>query len=130
MGFLKHAFVLDDAPVENYESTVEFMNSIRDFVFTFIEKMVILAAIEIALKREGVAWLYLIYFIAWAVFALSLLTYARMMIAMTLENVAFARKHRKVFRVVGGLLSASVSFGLTYLLPAITAEFIAANFFP
>jgi len=101
---------------------------LREFVFNSIEGIVILAALELALGKRETLWIWIVYVVAWAAMALYLLTSALYAVSRLAENIEWSTKYREIYVWLTALLSLAISISITYILPALTAEFIRLNF--
>lgn len=118
----------DDYSAADLKHGLAGASAMREFIFTTIESLVILAALEIALSKQNAVWLWLVYLVAWIALLLYLLVFAKYAINAVAERFNLAHRNREFFLWAAGTLSLIASVGVTHLVPAITAEFISANF--
>ncbi|MGV1751523.1 hypothetical protein [Agrobacterium sp. CG674] len=110
------------------QPAITFAKGVREFVFTTIESLVVLAALEIALARQGALWLWAIYGVAWLALLTYLVMYARYAINFLAEILGLSHKNREMFLWIAGTLSLCSSYAFMSFIPAVTAAFIKTNF--
>ncbi len=128
LPIIRSIFKQVDQRSENLKNGAETANRLREFVFNSIEGVVILAALELALDRSDKPWIWVVYVVAWTALALYLLTSAKYVVSRFTENLEWSITHRDLYLWLVGALSLGISIAITYVLPALTAEFIRVNF--
>lgn len=128
LALVRKLFRQDDYSADDLKFGLAGASAIREFIFTTIESLVILAALEIALGKQSAIWLWLVYIAAWVALLLYLLAFAKYAINAVAERLNLAHRNREVFLWTAGTLSVVASLGITHIVPAITAQFITANF--
>jgi hypothetical protein len=128
MGILVKLFRQDDFEnAEHWKQGWENSKVFQEVVFTTIECVVILAALDIALNRQFNWVLVVIDVLAFLALMMYLLTFFKFFINAANERFEVI-KSRKVFAWVAGTASSLASVGITVLLPRIVSAFVEANF--
>ncbi|UDF29945.1 UNVERIFIED_ORG: hypothetical protein LHK14_01100 [Roseateles sp. XES5] len=99
----------------------------QEVVFTTIESVVILAALDIALSKKLDLVLLSINVIAFFSLMSYLLMYFKFLINAANEKFEVIN-NKNVFAWIAGTLSALASFGITFALPNVVSAFVRANF--
>lgn len=127
-GIIRVIFKQVDQPSDELKKGADAAGQLREFIFNSIESVVVLAALELALEKNEAQWLWVVYLTAWIALALYLLTHAKYMVSRLTENFKWATTHREKYLWAVGMISVITSVAITYILPALTAEFIRVNF--
>lgn len=118
---------------KDYENAVHWRHgwenskTFHEVVFTTIESVVILAAMDIALKKEWSWVLAVINGLAFLALLSYLQTYFRYLINATNEKFEVI-ENPDAFAWLAGIAAMAISLGITFLLPGMISSFVSANF--
>ncbi|MDQ0562299.1 hypothetical protein QO004_004104 [Rhizobium mesoamericanum] len=128
MAILARLFRQNDyEDAEHWRQGWENSKVFQEVVFTTIECVVILAALDIALSKQFSLTLVVIDVLAFLALMSYLLLFFKFLINATNERFELI-KNPKTFAWVAGTASSFISFEITYLLPRMVSSFVAANF--
>lgn len=99
----------------------------QEVVFTTIESVVILAALDIALNKSWSWALAAIYGMAFLSLMLYLQMYLRYLVNATNEKFDVI-KNRTAFAWIAGIMSPLISISIVFLLPQMVSSFVQVNF--
>ncbi|WP_413711637.1 hypothetical protein [Rhizobium sp. Rhizsp82] len=108
---------------EGFENAARF----REVVFSTVEGVVILAALEKVAEKTGSLALWVIYCAAWIALFWYLLFFGRYVINATNEKFEILRNHT-VFSYVAAISATFLSWGLVSVLTNITRQFLDLSF--
>ncbi|NTH46633.1 hypothetical protein [Rhizobium rhizogenes] len=117
-----------DQPTSDFRVAWERSKIFHEVVFTSIESLAILSALDLAIRKQISPLFIVAYCLAYLAIALYLLTFVTFFLNALADQYEWLKTRRGVFLWVVGTLSQVVSFTLPWLLSSVTSEFIARNF--
>jgi hypothetical protein len=100
----------------------------HEMVFTTIEGMAIIAAIQILLDKESSYIFSAIQMVAYSCLLMHLVLFFNLLLRATAERFELVDKSRDVFLWISGLLSLAFSWTVIDTVPKLVAKFVSAKF--
>ncbi|WFU49032.1 hypothetical protein [Sinorhizobium terangae] len=128
MGIIARLFRQEDyETAEHWRHGWENAKIFQEVVFTTIECVVILAALDIALNKQFSVVLAITYGLAFFALMSYLQMYFKFLINATNEKFEVISR-LTAFAWIAGTASSLASFGITLLLPRMVSAFVEVNF--